>query len=68
MDKWIEQKFLEGSINMWRNLLTHKGSTNQNDTEIPSHPCLNGYHQVNNTNAGEDVWGKEAIYTLLVGM
>jgi hypothetical protein len=29
------------------NILTHKGNANQNNIEIPSHPCQNGYHEEN---------------------
>jgi hypothetical protein len=37
------------------NILRNKGNANQNDTEIPSHPTENGYHQEKNTttNTGE---------------
>jgi hypothetical protein len=28
-------------------ILSRPGNANQNDTEIPSHPSLNGYHQEN---------------------
>lgn len=27
------------------NILSHRGTTNQNDTETPSHPSQNGHHQ-----------------------
>jgi hypothetical protein len=29
------------------NIFSHQGNVNQNDTEIPSHPSQNGYHQEN---------------------
>jgi hypothetical protein len=29
------------------NILIHKGNANQKDTETPSHPSQNGYHQDN---------------------
>jgi hypothetical protein len=45
------------------NILIHKGDTNENDTEIPSHPSQNGYHKT--TNAGEN---GGSSYTLLVEM
>jgi hypothetical protein len=47
------------------NVLDHQGNTNQNDTEIPPHPCQKGYTQTI-TNAGEDV-GEKNPYSLLVG-
>jgi hypothetical protein len=36
-------------------ILSHKGNANQNDTEIPSHPSLNGYRQENKE---QQCWGQ----------
>jgi hypothetical protein len=39
--------------------LSHKGNANQNDTEIPSHPSQNGYHQENKKQQMlVRIWGK----------
>jgi hypothetical protein len=50
-------------------VFSHQGSTDQNYTEIPSHPSQKGYFK-KTTNAGEiRGWGRErSPYTLLVGM
>jgi hypothetical protein len=51
MGKWIEQTILRRIVNdqqiheeMFNNL-SHKRNVNLKDTEFPSHPIQNDYHQ-----------------------
>jgi hypothetical protein len=47
----------------------HKGNANQNHTNIPPHPCWNGYHQKHHQQQVlARMWGKRNPHTLLVGM
>jgi hypothetical protein len=48
------------------NIVSHKGTRNQNGTEILSHPSQNGYHQENKQQILERMCGKRNPYTLLV--
>jgi hypothetical protein len=53
------------------NIIIHKGNGSQNNIEIPCHPSQNGYHQGDNSNAGNVCgvgWGGSSSNILLVGM
>jgi hypothetical protein len=51
------------------NTLSHKGNTDQNDSDIPSHPSQNSYHQENKQQMlGKNMERKRDSHTLLVGM
>jgi hypothetical protein len=48
------------------NILSHKGNANQNNTEISSHPNLNGNHQENKKQMLVRMQReKEPIYTVV---
>jgi hypothetical protein len=49
------------------NILHYRGNARQNDIEIPSHPCQNGYHQENKQILAK-MWGKKNPVTLSVEM
>jgi hypothetical protein len=50
------------------NILSDKGSANQNYTEIPSHPSQNGSHQENKQQILVKMWGERNLHTLLMRM
>ena len=47
----------------------HPRDANQNNNEVPSHTCQNGYHQqISIRQVLERMWGKRNPLALLVGM